>query len=146
MVWDTKTGVINIENRSGPRTDPCSTHQLRASQVISSHPLQQTAPAQQGMNAAMPWKQKSSLTHTRRRLWSRESNAALMLSDSITVDNLLSMTINMLLTILTIAVSVQWSAQYRVNRRMDFKQSTHVESIQVGVHVVCFTTPNAPYW
>ena len=35
---------------------------------------------------------------------------------------------------------------HRVDRRMDVKQSTHVESIQVGVHVMCFATPNAPYW
>ena len=34
----------------------------------------------------------------------------------------------------------------RVDGRMNVKQSTHVESIQVGVHVMCFTTPNAPYW
>ena len=33
-----------------------------------------------------------------------------------------------------------------VDRRMDVNQSTHIESIQVGVHVVCFATPNAPYW
>ena len=35
---------------------------------------------------------------------------------------------------------------HRVDRRMDVKQSTHVESIQVGVHAVCFATLNAPYW
>ena len=33
-----------------------------------------------------------------------------------------------------------------VNRWMYVKQLTHVESIKVGVHVLCFAPSNASYW
>ena len=110
------TGVVKMENRSGPRTEPCGTPDdsftVRERQPPTTMNCSRRTKYDASHRRTTQSKPKRSFARSRRRRWSSVPNAALMSSDIRTDGDALSVAVKRSLTTLVMAVSVEWRARY----------------------------------